>query len=67
VAKSHVVKSHVQMYKNAQVANNLIELMSAHLGDSCVGNISEIFDVNPPFNPRGCFTQVWSVAEVLRS
>jgi glycogen debranching enzyme len=30
------------------------------------GHIPEIFDGDPPHEPRGCFTQAWSVAEVLR-
>jgi predicted glycogen debranching enzyme len=38
-----------------------------HLGDACLGSISEIFDAEPPFTPRGCVAQAWSVAEVLRS
>ena len=29
--------------------------------------ISEIFDAEPPFTPRGCIAQAWSVAEVLRA
>ena len=37
-----------------------------HLSDACVGSISEIFDAEAPFNPRGCIAQAWSVAEVLR-
>lgn len=39
----------------------------AHLGDGCVGSISEIFDAEPPFTPRGCVAQAWSVAEALRA
>ena len=37
-----------------------------HLGEACIGTISEIFDAEPPFTPRGCAAQAWSVAEVLR-
>jgi predicted glycogen debranching enzyme len=37
-----------------------------HLREACVGSISEIFDAEPPFTPRGCIAQAWSVAEVLR-
>lgn len=37
-----------------------------HLPGGCVGQISEIFDADPPHRPRGCFAQAWSVAEVLR-
>jgi glycogen debranching enzyme len=36
------------------------------LGEACIGSISEIFDAEAPFVPRGCISQAWSVAEVLR-
>jgi predicted glycogen debranching enzyme len=38
-----------------------------HLDEACVGSISEIFDAESPFTPRGCIAQAWSVAEVLRA
>ena len=38
----------------------------AHLDEACIGSISEIFDAEAPFTPRGCIAQAWSVAEVLR-
>jgi predicted glycogen debranching enzyme len=37
-----------------------------HLSEACIGSISEIFDAEPPYEPRGCVAQAWSVAEVLR-
>lgn len=37
-----------------------------HLSEACIGSISEIFDAEPPYTPRGCVAQAWSVAEVLR-
>ncbi len=37
------------------------------LDKACIGSISEIFDADPPFTPRGCVAQAWSVAEVLRA
>ena len=37
-----------------------------HLDEACVGQISEVFDAEAPFLPRGCVAQAWSVAEVLR-
>jgi glycogen debranching enzyme len=39
----------------------------AHLDEACIGSISEIFDAEKPFIPRGCVAQAWSVAEVLRA
>jgi predicted glycogen debranching enzyme len=38
-----------------------------HLGETGLGQISEIFDADAPHNPRGCPAQAWSVAEVLRA
>jgi predicted glycogen debranching enzyme len=38
-----------------------------HLGEACLGSISEIFDAEAPWTPRGCVAQAWSVAEVLRA
>ncbi len=37
-----------------------------HLDEANVGSISEIFDAEAPYTPRGCISQAWSVAEVLR-
>lgn len=45
---------------------HLLEGFAAHLGEACIGSISEIFDAEAPFTPRGCVAQAWSVAEVLR-
>jgi predicted glycogen debranching enzyme len=39
----------------------------AHLNDGGVGTLSEIFDAEPPYTPRGCVAQAWTVAEVLRA
>ena len=50
-----------------QPARGFLEGFKAGLHSACVGQISEIFDAEPPFSPRGCCAQAWSVAEVLRS
>jgi predicted glycogen debranching enzyme len=47
-------------------ARKLLAGFEAHLGEACLGTISEIFDAEPPYTPRGCVAQAWSVAEVLR-
>jgi glycogen debranching enzyme len=47
-------------------ARRFLDGFPAVLDDACVGSISEIFDAEPPFQPRGCVAQAWSVAEVLR-
>jgi predicted glycogen debranching enzyme len=45
----------------------LLKGFAPHLDEACVGSISEIFDAEAPFTPRGCISQGWSVAEVLRA
>src|SRR4051794_18585314 len=47
-------------------ARELLAGFDRHLDEACVGSISEIFDAEAPFLPRGCVAQAWSVAEVLR-
>lgn len=50
---------------NATV-QRLVDGFADHLGEACIGSISEVFDAEAPFTPRGCVAQAWSVAEVLR-
>jgi predicted glycogen debranching enzyme len=47
-------------------ARAYLQGFEAHLDDACIGSISEVFDAEAPFTPRGCVAQAWSVAEVLR-
>ncbi|MBA4138475.1 MAG: glycogen debranching protein [Opitutus sp.] len=51
---------------NRADARKFLAAFPAHLSEACVGSINEIFDAEPPFRPRGCIAQAWSVAEVLR-
>ncbi len=47
-------------------ARKLVDGFEPHFNEQCVGSISEVFDAEPPYTPRGCIAQAWSVAEVLR-
>jgi predicted glycogen debranching enzyme len=47
-------------------ARRFLQGFTSHLEEACIGSISEVFDAEPPFTPRGCIAQAWSVAEVLR-
>ena len=40
--------------------------MRAHLDVAGLGHVSEITDADPPFTPRGCPFQAWSLGELLR-
>jgi predicted glycogen debranching enzyme len=47
-------------------ARKFLEGFVEHLSEACIGSISEVFDAEKPYTPRGCIAQAWSVAEVLR-
>jgi predicted glycogen debranching enzyme len=47
-------------------ARKFLDAFEPGLTLACVGNISEVFDAEQPYTPRGCIAQAWSVAEVLR-
>jgi predicted glycogen debranching enzyme len=47
-------------------ARRFLEGFVPHLSEACIGSISEVFDAEEPYHPRGCAAQAWSVAEVLR-
>lgn len=44
-----------------------LEPFWTHLTDAGVGQVSEIFEGDPPHAACGCIAQAWSVAEILRA
>ncbi|MCB9421586.1 MAG: amylo-alpha-1,6-glucosidase [Ardenticatenaceae bacterium] len=61
------VSAHLRVYKDPAQAQSYLYPLLHHLADHGVGSLGEIFDGDPPFTPRGCIAQAWSVAEVLRT
>jgi predicted glycogen debranching enzyme len=61
------VLAHLRVYRDPAAARAYLAPLLRHLRAHGVGTISEIFDGDPPFLPRGTFAQAWSVAEVLRA
>ena len=59
--------AHLRVHGDRAAARAFLEPMRHHLAEGGVGTISEIFDAEPPFTPRGCPAQAWSVAETLRA
>jgi len=53
--------------KERQMARQFLDGFEPHLAEAGIGSISEVFDAEPPYTPRGCIGQAWSVAEVLRA
>lgn len=52
--------------ENKAQVQELLKGFYHHMSEAGIGSISEIFDAEPPYTPRGCIAQAWSVAEVLR-
>jgi glycogen debranching enzyme len=50
-----------------EARRRFIEPLEAHLGTAGLGHVSEIADAEPPFTPRGCPFQAWSLGELLRA
>lgn len=60
------VAAHFKIYNDPVTARSYLEPLFHHLKAHGIGSVSEIFDGDAPFTPRGCIAQAWSVAELLR-
>jgi glycogen debranching enzyme len=47
--------------------NLVLPLFTVGIHQGGLGTINEIYDCDPPNEPRGCISQAWSVAEPLRA
>jgi predicted glycogen debranching enzyme len=47
-------------------AREMLRGLAEHLREAGIGSISEVFDAEEPYTPRGCIAQAWGVAELLR-
>jgi 4-alpha-glucanotransferase len=63
----HYALAEYRVHGNAVAAQARLEGMRAHLLDAGLGTVSEIFDGEAPFAPRGAPAQAWSVACVLEA
>ena len=61
------ISAHLRVYQDMAGARAYLEPLLRHMVDHGIGSISEIFEGDAPFAPRGCIAQAWSVAEVLRA
>lgn len=50
-----------------ETAEHMCKVFEDHMKDGCINGIAEIFDGDFPSTSRGCYTQAWSVGEVLRA
>jgi 4-alpha-glucanotransferase len=63
----HFALAHYRVHGDAAAAQRRLEPIGDHLADAGLGQVSEIFDGDPPHTPRGCPAQAWSVAGVLEA
>src|SRR5260370_3108 len=59
--------AHYRVYHNREAALRFLEPLGRQIYAAGLGTLSEIFDGDAPFTPRGCIAQAWTVAEVLRA
>ena len=59
--------AHYRVYHDREAALRYLEPLGRQIYASGLGTLSEIFDGDAPFTPRGCIAQSWTVAEVLRA
>lgn len=52
--------------ESIEFVDNCLKDMESHIEDQCLCGIAEIFDGEAPHHGRGCFTQAWSVGEIIR-
>ena len=50
-----------------EFASRWLAQFQQHFNEGCLGQVSEIFDADAPYAPRGCVAQAWSVSEILRA
>jgi predicted glycogen debranching enzyme len=63
----HYALAHYRVYGDAAAAQRLLRPLGDHLLDAGLGQVSEIFDGDPPHTPRGCPAQAWSLACALEA
>jgi glycogen debranching enzyme len=61
------VEGLIRIGKDPKAIAPLLDPILSHIREAGAGYISEIFDGDPPFSPRGCIAQAWSVAEILHA
>jgi predicted glycogen debranching enzyme len=64
------ISAYVKVNKGSEAARRQAEEwlgpLQQHLSEAGLGQISEVFDGDPPHHPGGCMAQAWSVGEILR-
>jgi predicted glycogen debranching enzyme len=63
----HWVDAWLRVHGPGPAARAWLQRLPAHLTETGVGHVGEVFDAEPPHHPGGCIAQAWSAAELLRA
>jgi len=61
------VLAHFRVYRDRAAAIGFFEAIGSAISMYGLGTLAEIFEGDPPFTPRGCIAQAWTVGEMLRA
>jgi predicted glycogen debranching enzyme len=61
------VNEYTAQARQQTLENLVLPLFTTGIHQGGLGTINEIYDCDPPNEPRGCISQAWSVAEPLRA
>lgn len=64
----HYIDAWLKVYPEERNIDQMLAPLLKHFQEqACLGSVSEVFDAEEIFLPRGCGAQAWSVAELLRA
>ncbi|MGD9617522.1 MAG: amylo-alpha-1,6-glucosidase [Alphaproteobacteria bacterium] len=61
------IEAHLNVFGDRDHVERILQPMRDQLRIEGLGTINEIFEAEPPYAPRGCIAQAWSVAAILRA
>ena len=61
------LRAHGRSAGRTAALRRLLDGFAPHLREHGLGQVSEVFDGDPPHRPGGCIAQAWSVAELVRA
>lgn len=64
----HFCEGYINLFKECGIwkVEKIINGFEATMNEHGIGSVSEIYDGDPPHNPKGAISQAWSVAALLR-
>jgi len=65
----HFCEGYLKLYKNSGISlvKSIVRDFEPAMNEHGIGTISEAYDGDPPYSPRGAISQAWSVAALLNT